>query len=225
MNVNLINHPKDHLRDIDWANHYFKLINLNSSREKPKLLWWVSKKKSNHFHLGKLLDGYWMLKRLLLAFWAVHIHFLNYNNDYNQAFRPPNGESISEECNLEHLNLVGALRPEEARVKTVYHPNADADEKEKHKIYARMTCTKLHCERVVSSSPFWGWVDWRREIEVERISFFANREGANGGKISFHCRSVHSTIALPKAPEKKRKFLFKKLKELFNFTLGLGEWR
>lgn len=92
--VNLINLPT--ICDIDWANHYFKLITktLTSGAGRWK------KRKS---FICKLLDGYWMLELLVFFFLGSSHKFLNYNNDYNQAFeRMENQSSRSVNQTHEH---------------------------------------------------------------------------------------------------------------------------
>lgn len=103
----------------------------------------------------------------------------------------------SASCNHEHRNQ---LRTQEAR-KTVYHMG---EKEEKNiKIYAPMTCTKLHYSRSFGAI---------EEGEKTRKNFIL-RNGRRDFSLSLHCRLVHSTI---EQLGKQRKFLFKRCSKKVN---------
>lgn len=129
--VNLINLPT--ICDIDWANHYFKLIN-----KTQRAVLGDGKRKS---FICKLLDGYWMLELLVFFFLGSSHKFLNYNNDYNQAFE-----------RMENQSSPSVIIIMSTRIRKNSLSHDDENYRKNHKIYARVTCTKFHYESVL------GWL-------------------------------------------------------------------
>jgi len=70
------------------------------------------------------------------------------------------------------------------------------DEEEKHKIYARMTCTKIHYEKKSFSSLFSVIEEVEVSGERRRISFSWKWVYGVAACSVLHCQPVHSTIGL-----------------------------